>query len=634
MWTPAHFSPGGAGEYHGRLTVLPRWSSVPVSRYFQPFLLSVCLLLVGASARASSLVVPVTLDLAVVEEALATQLFTRDGVAELFQDAIQCNRVQLSDPQLSGTPEGQLRLTTRLTAQVGTPLGNRCLLPFRWSGVIETLETVEVVAGERVNFRVVDSSILRPDEQGKPLSGMAWDFIKGHVHPRLSQVSVNLAPALGDLRGLLRESLPADPATRDAVADSLVLLRATVAPEGLQVAFGLDVPPLPEDWEAAEEPPLSDEELAEWDAAWRAWDGFATWLIKDLSAPASPEVREALVQVLVDARYSLRDALAEDRPDQDAVRRLFLDAWSQLAPLLRDNPIELPGMRSLQLATFLSAGDALQAIDSAAPHLGVSLDSNALRRMARMLSPQVSDSELAWSVEVDPALRALLGLAPEFEEEPPAELPPFAWLIKQARAATVSAELVQRLTPWAPNRDDIDSYLPVMEELIDQAIRAEWQRGKVPTPYFKLYEDLVRATAWQETCWRQFVVREGEVLPIQSSAGSVGLMQINQHVWRGIYDLDRLRNDVGYNARAGNEILSHYLVDYAIRRGEHEARGNIDDLAYATYAVYNGGPRHLTRYRVPEKSNAYLRGVDKAFREKYEAIREDGFSAVKACYGS
>ena len=48
---------------------------------------------------------------------------------------------------------------------------------------------------------------------------------------------------------------------------------------------------------------------------------------------------------------------------------------------------------------------------------------------------------------------------------------------------------------------------------------------------------------------------------------------------------------------AGSEILIHYLRDYAIAKGEHTATGEIDNLARATYAVYNGGPGHLRRYR-------------------------------------
>jgi soluble lytic murein transglycosylase-like protein len=160
----------------------------------------------------------------------------------------------------------------------------------------------------------------------------------------------------------------------------------------------------------------------------------------------------------------------------------------------------------------------------------------------------------------------------------------------------------------------------------------EAKRGKVPKSVQSIYDSLYRATAWQESCWRQFVERRGELQPIRSSAGSIGMMQVNQHVWRGIYDVAKLSNDIAYNARAGNEILVHYLVDYAIKKKEHEITGSDDNLARATYAVYNGGPRHLSRYRMPETKKS-LRAIDEAFWRKYERIKQHGANAVRQCYG-
>jgi len=153
----------------------------------------------------------------------------------------------------------------------------------------------------------------------------------------------------------------------------------------------------------------------------------------------------------------------------------------------------------------------------------------------------------------------------------------------------------------------------------------------VPVIFYPLYENLLRATAWQESCWRQYIETLGEVKTIQSSAGSLGLMQVNKHVWRGIYNAESLSDNVGYNARAGNEILVKYLVEYAIKKREHEITGNNDNLARATYAVYNGGPQQLKRYRNPDTSKA-LKKIDNAFWEKYQAIQQQGPKAVKQCY--
>lgn len=581
---------------------------------------------------------PVNLDYALVSDALSRQIFQGSGgQAELLRDNRGCNQLTLSEPRVSGTDTGLLRLTTRVSARVGTPVGGRCLLPFAWNGRIETFKEALVAPGSgRVTFRVTDSNILSADAEQRKMSGVVWSWIKGQVHPRLSAVTLDLGPAVTELRALLRDALPAGPTNPPGlIADSLNLQSARAGADALTVTFSLDAPPTPSDWEPTQEATLTLEELAAWDAAWQSWDAFATWLVKNLATPAESELRATLAEILLEARHELRDALATDAREEDPVRHLFLSTWARLAPLLRSTELNLPSARSMELATFISAANALQALDSAAPHLGLGLNSSTLRRMARMLVPAVTDEELAYDSRVDPQLRQLLGLEPELELETledTAAAGPFTWLMAPAHAAAVSPSLVKLLTGWIPAPNDLDRYLRTMEQLLDESIAAERKRGKVADDYFDLYEDLVRATAWQESCWRQFVEKNGEIRPIQSSAGSVGLMQINQHVWRNIYDLDALQNNVGYNARAGNEILAHYLVDYAIKRKEHEVRGDIHDLARATYGVYNGGPRHLTRYRRDDTS-AYLRRIDNAFWDKYQAIREHGTEAVRQCYG-
>jgi hypothetical protein len=601
-------------------------------------LCSALLLACALPTAAADIELPLELDLAIVEEALAAQLFNgADRKAELFHDSKACNALTLSDPRVEGTEQGQLRLTSRFDARIGLLLGGRCRMPVAWSGLIETFEDVRVTPGsDRVSFRVTDSNMLSSEDGSRKLPGMLWDWIKDQVHPRLGAITLDFGPALTELRSLIHDALPTALEERNAVASSLQLRGAHARPGALTVVMSMRAPSVVvAELPAGDPAPLTEAELAAWDAAWQAWDAFATWLIKDLAAPADPELRAELLALLMEARYELRHALATDPAGRDPVRGLFLSTWTRLAPMLRENALAVPGGRSLELAAFISAGNALQALDEVAPQLGFTLDSQTLRRLARLLAPSVSDDELAYSTAVDPELRELLGLPPELAIESPEETAasgPFAWLIPTVHASTVSTSLVQLLTGWVPAAADLDRYLLAMEQLLDESIAAERARGTVPAEFFPLYQDLVRATAWQESCWRQFVAENGTVVPIRSSAGSVGLMQINQHVWRNIYDLEALQNNVGYNARAGSEILSHYLVDYAIKRGEHTVNGNVDDLARATYGVYNGGPRHLTRYRQGSRS-AYLRSVDAGFWEKYQALRTTGASAVKQCYG-
>jgi soluble lytic murein transglycosylase-like protein len=101
-------------------------------------------------------------------------------------------------------------------------------------------------------------------------------------------------------------------------------------------------------------------------------------------------------------------------------------------------------------------------------------------------------------------------------------------------------------------------------------------------------------TALIESCWRQYVARGDRVSYLRSGSGSVGIMQINQHVWRGFYDVQRLRWDTAYNVRAGAQILMRYVKDYAIPYAEKH--GQPSYVPRAAYAVYNAGPRAVGRF--------------------------------------
>jgi len=59
----------------------------------------------------------------------------------------------------------------------------------------------------------------------------------------------------------------------------------------------------------------------------------------------------------------------------------------------------------------------------------------------------------------------------------------------------------------------------------------------------------------------------------------------------------------------------------------------LDGLAQATYAVYNGGPAALDRWRAHRRSRR-AREVDQAFSEKLRAVRAGQNLAVAACFGS
>ncbi len=342
------------------------------------------------------------------------------------------------------------------------------------------------------------------------------------------------------------------------------------------------------------------------------------------AADADPRLRDELLDLLLAGRYRLLDALAGGPlAGVDPVRQLFLDAWERLRGVVRESVAHGgPQDRLLRYASFVAAGDALAALDAAAPSLGLEISTDGLRRLARVLDPTYAGDPLAYTEAPDPVLRELFHFhEPPSSESPPA-LPPAGesgWLGPRAARAEPPPEelgpLGRRLDRWLPRADELPAYRDAVARLL--ALVAERTAGASPVEerFAHLYGVLVPAVAWQESCWRQFVERDGKVTYLLSKSGDVGIMQVNRRVWRGFFDLAKLEWDIAYNAGAGAEILAQFLTRY----GAREASGRLENAARATYAAYNGGPDAYRRYRLARVPRVQ-RAVDRAFWEKYQAV--------------
>jgi len=365
-------------------------------------------------------------------------------------------------------------------------------------------------------------------------------------------------------------------------------------------------------------------------ASWQQWDAFLTFVITQVGQMLPAEQRRMLADVLLDARYELADALVSPTIRADVlVPRLFVNTMQRLSPALRSGLTGLPSGQAAQISNFANAMDSMTALGEIGLRTGlVELTPTTLRGLAYIIDPGTRRDPLAYTTNVDPRLRDLLGLGTAI---PVPRYDPFQQLAPPSGKKEQDT-MRFRLNTWLPRRADITDYLTEVRTLLHDVASQNVETSGMSEEFRQIYTHILFATAWQESCWRQFVKRGEKLLPLTSGTGDVGLMQVNRFVWRGVYDLERLDNDIRYNSRAGSEILLNYLTRYAIRKGEHQRPGGIDNLARATYGAYNGGPRHLTRYR-KQPRNPHLKRVDDLFWTKYATVKNGRELAVRDCYG-
>lgn len=395
-------------------------------------------------------------------------------------------------------------------------------------------------------------------------------------------------------------------------------------------------------------PPLSREEAAQ------LWDAFLTAVVKRAGQDsAQEELRDDLLALLLDQRHEIVATLAKatvDAPPWLAAQ--FGSSWERLDPLLDRVATQLEPESAEKYRRFLQSGRLMNGA-RAQGWLGDSAATPArLRELAQAILPKGGADPLAYDTAVDPELRRVFGfeepLAP-IEESPllgasPAAARAFGllarivegagnWVVPTASAASSGTEweaLVKRLNNWVPgSQRELREYLPVVRDMLDGTAHKVAER-KLPPEHFEIFRDLVATTAWQESCWRQFEKRAGRVATVQGPGPSYGLMQVNSRVWRGLFDSKSVSHDIGYNSKAGAEILYTYFRKHALRAKEHMAPGGEDNLARATWAAYNGGPGHLRRYRKAGTS-PHLKAVDTEFWQKFQAVQRGDDSAFFSC---
>ncbi|MFZ5772829.1 MAG: transglycosylase SLT domain-containing protein [Thermodesulfobacteriota bacterium] len=646
----------------------------------------ICLLTAPArAAAADSIELPLTLRTALLQHSIARYLNPQlDQPAVLYQEGPY--RFLHSDQPRLFIRGGQPHFSSRIYASLGFSLLGKWPVGLKWDGSIDMSLTPYVDEKWQLRYHIVDS-VIYDKAGGKPMmSSLVWNLVKRYLHPRLENFSLDLKPPQQEIIAFLKAC--ASPDEINQVETALGSMNAgplRVDANGIVVPLMLAVPDSPPAAEMAlpAESPLDAVEMENFEKVLEPWDAFLVFVIKNAGTDlVDAKMRGQLFDLLISSRYQLLPILAgEEVPDQgDPLRTLFVDAWHQLRVILEE--AEERGLiqaQPLRYMTFVNAGDALLALDAAAPRLGMQITTDGLRRLARTLEPTGTTDPLYFDWEVDPALRELFHFAPEPapesapeplpepvlepapeagpasapepaleqapasapepEREPasepvpetaPQSLPPLSQLLWDFLLPMVYADEVRisrSLDRWIPRPEELDAYRQQIGQLLQSAADEEIKRSKLDPRYVGIFQRLVPATALIESCWRQFVAEGDQVTFLRSPAGSIGLMQINQHVWRGFYNLQRLRWEVPYNVRAGAQILMLYLTQYGITVADknHE----ISYAARATYSAYNAGPRAARRFLKGGSSRE--KRIDDRFWTIYQGLEAGGTVDLSTC---
>ncbi|MFZ0610670.1 MAG: SPOR domain-containing protein [Desulfobacterales bacterium] len=594
-------------------------------------LLTAALILLPLTVHSETVVIPVFLTYAQLRHLIVQEMFKGPGhTARYALDDSGCAVVTYSEPRFSA--EGQLlRVEVDTLATIGMPTTDGCATLGQWTGRSVVRGVPELTGARPLSAGFKVQTLELYDDQGRRLTDLpALQTSDEQLRQSLSTLKIDLKPEVERLTEWLPSVLPRYSADRlTAMVDSLRIGHIRIRPEGLDLGLTIDVAEIPQE---AREPALSAIELAQLELACRQWDAFLTFVVKQAAIATSSEaLRLALMEILLDARYEIRAALVEntDRNGADPVKVLFVRSWQRLEPVMRQITAQSPAQNTVPFLSFMTAADALVALEKLGPAAGLDISADGLRRLARLLNDNPNLDPLQFVDGIDPELQKLFDFG--IPETGGTDKKPLGFNLGLVRPA-YAASARDRLNHWVPRTDELGLYLNEVRHLLQEKADARIRAAAITNEHAGVFRKLMLAAAWQESCWRQYVIQKNKIVPLVSGSGDVGLLQINERVWRGFYAGDKLRWDIDYNARAGSEILFKFMVDYALKQQEHKQPGGLSNLARAAYSAYNGGPSQVSRYRGGKVPAAHKK-IDTAFWAKYQRVERGEEMAVVECLG-
>lgn len=603
--------------------------------------------------RCEPLQLPMALDMKLLRSLIVQQAYTGSGETVRVLDAGDgCNQVTLSAPQVQ-VVQGQLRFQTTIRLQLGTPVGGECYMPIAWQGFEVLWQRPRINEEWQLSFTTVRSVLLDSNGKSATLSSFAWNQVKGHVHNYLNRITIDLRPSVQNVQSFLVSLF--DTAHRDVGKSFLESMRPdqpTLTDNEVRVNILADIATNRQPRKDVPVVIASPEELAGLMELWQTWDAFLVHLITQFSdQPLSESDRDILMEVLLAVRYAFEDAINSNNVTNDLIRKQFLWSWQYLEPLFHRHLLDAPSGNLLGHLSFFTAVDTLAILDRLGPSMGIEINREGFHRLAKLISSN-PDACLQLPPGVSTQLRKIFGLGELLPEVVPKKKEkenneptswyrsPDDWKIwglfvfsSKAWAGGFKAPGLKEIRSWTSAGTPAGELLKKITSVLTQAVMTQLKELESLQGDSAWFQKMVLATAWQESCFRQFHVKKKKLTYLLSyNQSSVGVMQINERIWRGIYGREQLRWDIRYNAKAGAEILTLYLkrINREQKVPTLSSKAKKRFLAVWLYSLYNGGPAQLKK--LPKRYNQkQIFKSEKLFLDKYDQVLGGNWMNLVKC---
>lgn len=605
----------------------------------------IVLLPLTVQAGMQTIAVPMTLDYDLMDALAADTVFTGpEKQAILLGKKDGCQVVMVSDPRFREA-DGSLFIDMRVHVRYGFSAGHRCLFPVSFNGYL-TARQQPVLDPEtwQLRFTTLSSHLENRYRQPARLADFIWQRVQELLPGLLAPIVIDLGVPQKELGMFLKAVLPKDkPEEVLTVIQSLRPGPIEIHKNHLSFLQQMDIPETIYQKPVPSPPPVfSQKQKKAFIDAWETWDAFMVHMITALAPRAlTDDEQDILLDLLLRLRYAFSRELDNPDPDrEDFVRKQFIQSWEILSPVFRNHLKEAKTASVLGYLAFFSAADTLMTLDRLGPLLGLDISRQGLHQLAILLAEDRTPL-LTYDPDISPLLIKTLGIGKTSDREAGlgSHLKQALVLflrtgpVSEAWADTMGHDLGS-IREWILDRGSVARYLEKTTSLVTSQTEKLLQKTRIPKTRHAMYHRLALSTAWQESCFRQFIVKNDTITYLRSyNQTSVGMMQINERVWRGIYDQQKLRWDIAYNTMTGCEILELYFNRYAMPWMNRQPEPDWDDdfVAGMLYAMYNGGPGHLEKYvhRRTQTGSRYL--SDRMFQKKWEWVKQGDLGQAGRC---